>query len=505
MKAIFLQDTPIPHVAGRIKYISGKNQEHLYAVSGNFDMEFWNQLALENQETFRASGNDREKKMKKKDGTVYTVQQTCVEAREIILHLENVTEKNAQDTADALVAWFKEKYGVECCAAIHNTKENNVHIHLIYSERELMPERQVKIATRNTWIDEKGRQRKAKADILDENGELRSGCRIVKKGEEIYSRAFFDKRTEFSQTWHVDKMKEDCCEWINENLQPQEKYVVFDPYGPYLAQQKIHRGNEKEEEIRRYNRNVQKINAMIDRGEITEEEAYRIKDRIMSSPDRNVALEDAAAEFEESIGEERKDWYSEKEYPEMNEKQMLYRNANIAWNDYKEAKAAGADKEELSLLLKRARHASAEIDRYKRENGLYQDKDYIKLIKSYKTQITRKKAQIARCKNQQKKAYTYFDNYRRKYRDFHGVELDIADEKYWSLKNWWADNIRKTAAAKRELKELKKELQIAKKEFKDKKKHGIDKLIGNAAVKSEGTSKNTLQQKKRTKDDNLSF
>ena len=36
---------------------------------------------------------------------------------------------------------FKEKYGVECVSALHhNKRKTNYHIHLIFSERELLPE-----------------------------------------------------------------------------------------------------------------------------------------------------------------------------------------------------------------------------------------------------------------------------------------------------------------------------------------------------------------------------
>lgn len=505
MKALYLGCTPLRNVKGRIKYITGETgkQEHLYAVSGNLDMEFWQQLAKESQETFEASGNNRLQKKKRKDGSIYFVQQKACEAKEIIMHLENTTEENAQEVADDFVAWFKETYGVECCAAIHNNKtKKNIHIHLIYAERELMPEKQVKIATRNTWIDEKGRQRKAKADILDDNGELRPGCRIVKKGEEIYSRAFFDKRMEFSEKWHTEQMKQDCCDWINSYLQPKENYIVFDPTGPYLAQKKVGKGNEKKEDIERFNRNVRKITELIDRGVLSEEEGYRIKDRVMCSPDQNAALQDAVSEIDNLRGNESKIRKSEKIYPEMNEKQRLYQRSNVAWNRYNEAKALGLPKEVQNKYLSEARHASADIDRYKRENGLYQDKDYIKLIKSYKAQMARKKAEIERYKNQEKKAWVYYCNYTRGKEVFNVPEYDIVDEKYWKLKNWWRDSRWSKIKSKKELKALKEEFKAAKKEFRQHKKikktteiSGLINKIQGAAGRS-GSPGTTKPQRK---------
>ena len=50
---------------------------------------------------------------------------------------------------------FKEKYGVECVSALHhNKRKTNYHIHLIFSERELLPEPIEKIATRNMFYNE---------------------------------------------------------------------------------------------------------------------------------------------------------------------------------------------------------------------------------------------------------------------------------------------------------------------------------------------------------------
>ena len=79
---------------------------------------------------------------------------------------------------------FKQNYGVECIAALHhNKRKTNYHIHLIFSERKLLDDPVVKIATRNMFYDENGKHVRTKKEILDEDGQLRSGCKIIPKGE----------------------------------------------------------------------------------------------------------------------------------------------------------------------------------------------------------------------------------------------------------------------------------------------------------------------------------
>lgn len=43
------------------------------------------------------------------------------------------------------------------------------------------------------FYDEKGKHVRTKKEILDEKGELRSGCSIIRKGE-IYEEHLFDKK-----------------------------------------------------------------------------------------------------------------------------------------------------------------------------------------------------------------------------------------------------------------------------------------------------------------------
>ena len=88
---------------------------------------------------------------------------------------------------------FPEKYDVGCCAALHHNKsKTNLHIHLIFSEKEIRQEVERKIASRNMFYNESGKHVRTKKEILDENGNVRPGCKIIKKGKSM-------RRISFSQ------------------------------------------------------------------------------------------------------------------------------------------------------------------------------------------------------------------------------------------------------------------------------------------------------------------
>lgn len=103
---------------------------------------------------------------------------------------------------------FKQNYGVECISALHhNKRKTNYHIHLIFSERKLLDEPVEKIATRNMFYDENGKHVRTKKEILDEAGQLRSGCKIIPKGE-VYERNIFTiKDSDLRTSASLMKMK----------------------------------------------------------------------------------------------------------------------------------------------------------------------------------------------------------------------------------------------------------------------------------------------------------
>ena len=63
----------------------------------------------------------------------------------------------------------------------HNKRKTNYHIHLIFSERKLLPEPDIKIATRSVFYDETGKRVRTKKEITGEDGQIRKGCTVIKK------------------------------------------------------------------------------------------------------------------------------------------------------------------------------------------------------------------------------------------------------------------------------------------------------------------------------------
>ena len=269
-------------VRGRITYISSHaKQENLYAVYETTDRHYWTELAKCNQQEFQRSGTEGK----------------CIEAREFIIALPE-SFPNLYDPDKLLQLFtdrFKEKYGVECVSALHhNKRKTNYHIHLIFSERERLPEPIEKTATRNMFYDEQGKHVRTKKEILDENGNVRKGCKIVKKGE-IYERNLFTAKNKlFKQDEFVDEVKHFYTDLINTLVKnDKEKLHVFNENGLYLATKKIGKNNPKAEQIQTDNGYRMRWNREVDRAivsDVAETEIQQIKkkyilDRIKESID----------------------------------------------------------------------------------------------------------------------------------------------------------------------------------------------------------------------------
>lgn len=278
----FIRMSKLPDVRGRITYISSHaKQENLYAVYETTDRRYWTELAKCNQQEFLKSGAEGK----------------CIEAREFIIALpESFPNIYEPDKLLQLVTdHFKEKYGVECVSALHhNKRKTNYHIHLIFSEQELLPEPIEKTATRNMFYDEQGKHVRTKKEILDENGNVRKGCKILKKGE-VYERNLFTAKNKlFKQENFVDEVKHFYTDLINLLVKDdKEKLHVFDSSGLYLATKKIGKNNPKAEQIQTDNENRMRWNREVDRAIISgvsETEIQQIKkeyitDRIKESID----------------------------------------------------------------------------------------------------------------------------------------------------------------------------------------------------------------------------
>ena len=268
------------NVRGRITYISSHaKQENLYAVYETTDRHYWTELARFNQQEFLKSGTEGK----------------CIEARELIIALpESFPDLYDPDRLlQMFTNRFKEKYGVECVSALHHNKhKTNYHIHLIFSERELLPEPIEKIATRNMFYNEQKKHVRTKKEILDDSGNVRKGCTIIKKGE-VYERTLFTAKNKlFKQEHYLDEAKRFYTDLINLLIEDdKEKLHIFDKNGLYLATKKIGKNNPKAEQIKADNEVRMQWNHEVDRAlvsQVPEDEIRQIKnefitDRIRSS------------------------------------------------------------------------------------------------------------------------------------------------------------------------------------------------------------------------------
>ena len=273
----FVMESKLHDVKGRVDYISSpKRQENLYAVFSNVEDSYWDLLVEQNQRDFAKSGTEG----------------TCIEARELIIMLPpSLIDYDHEILLKYMTSKFLEKYDVGCCAALHHNKsKTNLHIHLIFSEREIRQEVERKIASRNMFYNESGKHVRTKKEILDENGNVRPGCKIIKKGE-VYETNFFQpKKEEFKTNAFLENMKQVMTDALNGIVKDEnEKLQVFQKGGPYLATKKIGKNNPKEAEIKADNYLRQEWNRNVDRALLTGAEEVEVMMAKQSQIDEPVA------------------------------------------------------------------------------------------------------------------------------------------------------------------------------------------------------------------------
>ena len=235
--------TKLSNVKGRITYISSHaKQENLYAVYETTERKFWRELAKCNQEEFAKSGTEGK----------------CIEARELIIALpESFTEYQP----DRLLQLFTK----HIAALYDNKRKTNYHIHLIFAERKLLDEPIIKIASRNMFYDENGKHVRTKKEILGEDGEIREGCSIVKKGEVYEKKLFTVKEERFKSNSFLDEVKHSYTDLINIYVKDEnQKLQVFERGSVYLATKKIGKNNPKAQEIEADNQKRREWNRAVD-------------------------------------------------------------------------------------------------------------------------------------------------------------------------------------------------------------------------------------------------
>lgn len=155
---------------------------------------------------------------------------------------------------------------MECVSALHhNKRKTNYHIHLIFSERKLLSEPDIKIATRSVFYDETGKRVRTKKEITGEDGQIRKGCTVIKKGEIYESHLFTVKDDKFKSEPFLREVKEIYTDLINRHISnPEQQLKVFDKNSVYLPTKKIGKNNPKAAEIETDNAARQEWNRTAD-------------------------------------------------------------------------------------------------------------------------------------------------------------------------------------------------------------------------------------------------
>lgn len=316
----YARATALPNVCGRLDYISNPDrQEHLLAFhDGAADLlegQFWHTLASECRSAFEQYG-DKTKK--------------CCEGREIVQPLSNalLQRMDPEAIAKIITQTFKDNAGLTVAVAIHqNKKENNLHAHIIFPERQLLQEPVgQKVAERNLFFDETGKRRYKKAEILDENKELRPGCKIVKKGE-LYGevRHFGSVEPGFSRKgWLQDLKTNVLLPMVNGPLKGDIEFTQYNASTGKLAQQHIGKDAtpEIQERIRVYNQEVKVYNRLVDTGIVHPAVAADVQAKVRQAPERNRVLQELVARLLQicRMLAEKKRQKEERREPEPTEK-----------------------------------------------------------------------------------------------------------------------------------------------------------------------------------------
>ena len=248
----YVRQETLGNLAGRIDYISSETrQEHLYATYDTAPEGFWRDLAKENRNDFLKYGTTGE----------------CIEAREFIIALPPEMFRYDHDQLlRYVVDKYKERYQVECTAALHHNKAmTNFHIHMIYSERRELAEPIVKIATRDRYYDPQGKHVRTKKEATDAKGNLLPGYSKIPKGEVYENHRFDSKDKRFKDKDFLDEAKEFFTETLNPYLSDKTKLQVFPKNSPYLATKKIGKNNPRAEQIKVENQLRDEWNKQVER------------------------------------------------------------------------------------------------------------------------------------------------------------------------------------------------------------------------------------------------
>lgn len=315
MPNLYTRATALPNVTGRLDYIgSDHRQENLLAFYDSaadlLGGQFWQQLAKESQAAFEQFGQKERPIKHRETGEMKMQKLKCCQGRELVLQISNsLREKKSDDEIVRIaVDAVSKAVGQPVAGALHfNKSKSNLHLHLIFPERELLKDPVVKVADRALFFDAQGKRRYKKSEILDAEKQLLPGCRIVKKGEVYDERHFGSVDTKYSsKAWMKDLKTNVLLGLLNGDLRGDVEYTEFDPSTGKLPQQHVGKrdkakNQEVADRIREYNQLVRRWNWLIDHKKIDHKKAMATQASVLGARRRNADLQESIDEIEEAI------------------------------------------------------------------------------------------------------------------------------------------------------------------------------------------------------------
>ena len=234
----YLRMTKLHSVSGRIDYISNpERQENLLAYDSSMDRKMWSTLGQQNQRAFKNNARG------------VSASGKCIEAREIIFHLPHMFAENPESVVQQIKEDWIANYKTDCAVALHwNHDKTNLHVHLIFSERERMDPENIKYATRNMYYDENWKRCKKDEAV-----------HIIKKGD-VVTPMFSEKKNSMFKSYS----------WLEKDLKEHYAYFLqmerFKNDGLHMPQQKINKyiNPEKATQIQKNNELVREFNKKVD-------------------------------------------------------------------------------------------------------------------------------------------------------------------------------------------------------------------------------------------------
>lgn len=366
---------PLTDVQGRVRYAcEPENQkikrfktdreivfEKLDCVVGERDNKFWKELAADCRYHTKNAKKKTTKKGEEIDG--------AVEGREIMLCLPNELGRLSLKERIALLEKLKvlidEETGTDCLIACHNSHPepdivDNWHVHIIIPERARLKSPVILTAERDLYYDCKGKRVYHKTDVY-ENGKLKPGCTVIKKGTVLHTKNFGSKNNNLSLHAWLPGFKNKLANWINAELNPNLKHVVQNSnslfistihVSPYWKPENALEAAKKAE-ILAYNKKIKEYNEMVRKGEISEFEAEMNRLSVAAAQNRRKEI--------------LKILYGQKEQITKTDRDM-YRDSAIAWEKWRECPDYLI--EEKESLFKEARGISIEIDLAKKKDTI---------------------------------------------------------------------------------------------------------------------------------------